>query len=831
MERLLLPTVEQLIERNDEIHHDLVVDGIVDIGWQLVTDLPGITLSFAALAAGGPVSLIATTSIVAGVAEIISDVAVEVREIMVAQIVHGFAQRQLLASLEMLTQASAFSDRLISADALSVDDIIGYQEAIILAESYRQGSLEAIQFANQMLEAETFGSSEDIADAALGAATTFLGLAGLPILGQIGSRLSSVASAATGLNSWVTLSQNAQTQPQTLQPSDFLDALELLGSPEAIRDRIEAVFDTDLNDAFATLSEAFRLVGTEANDDPMVIEELTGGAILGLGGDDSLEGNIGGDYLDGGAGNDTLIGGAGNDTLFGGAGRDQLDGGDAADRLYVAAGDTVDGGAGRDYYHLSAAPEGDDSTALAVISDPDNSGVLYLPDPVHTYDFDRNGRDLDVGNDAGLTLMVEDFFAPDGTTEWSFGGVSSNEIGRSSNQIGFSPDQINAQIAASGDGGFVLWQSLATYLGDGAPASARGAITRDLVTGPLNPTDGTPTNILRGVWAVEIDADENPDGELTVRLDNLQRDSSDLANVGYLTVTISDENGTPIDGGAYESDRLLITLNPDLTLPQMSFAGLEPGTYFIEVLYEGSGTVVTGIDLWTWTPQDTSEPVEPTNDWAITPASTSVSESASQLQFTVSREDATAEETVLVSTQEVYGRTNQGDFTPVAAEAVHFAIGETSHTVDLAILNDTAHETNETFGMGVFTQNSPHQRLALTPFTILDDDAQQIGTEFTGGDDVVRIPLSSEPSSHDGLGGHDRAILDYSGYTDNVTFTVSAHYDGWGNLHYHYHQAYTTSLSNALRLYNVQAFTVTGGSGNDIFRAQFRDGDDVFYGG
>ena len=61
------------------------------------------------------------------------------------------------------------------------------------------------------------------------------------------------------------------------------------------------------------------------------------GDIAGLGGDDTIVGDIGDDYLDGGDGNDkldyilntddgndTLVGGAGDDTIFGGDGDDDL---------------------------------------------------------------------------------------------------------------------------------------------------------------------------------------------------------------------------------------------------------------------------------------------------------------------------------------------------------------------------------------------------------------------------------------------------------------------------------------------------------------------------
>ncbi len=55
--------------------------------------------------------------------------------------------------------------------------------------------------------------------------------------------------------------------------------------------------------------------------------------LIGIGGNDSLNGNAGDDALYGGTGNDTLTGEAGNDMLSGSAGNDTLTGGAGADYL------------------------------------------------------------------------------------------------------------------------------------------------------------------------------------------------------------------------------------------------------------------------------------------------------------------------------------------------------------------------------------------------------------------------------------------------------------------------------------------------------------------
>ena len=101
------------------------------------------------------------------------------------------------------------------------------------------------------------------------------------------------------------------------------------------------------------------MVGTTAADLLTAAAEDT--SILGLRGDDRLNGGIGQDVLDGGDGNDTLaggenadrlLGGAGADLLTGSTGNDTLDGGADNDALWGDQGDDcLWGGAGSDDLH------------------------------------------------------------------------------------------------------------------------------------------------------------------------------------------------------------------------------------------------------------------------------------------------------------------------------------------------------------------------------------------------------------------------------------------------------------------------------------------------
>ncbi len=113
------------------------------------------------------------------------------------------------------------------------------------------------------------------------------------------------------------------------------------------------------------------LIGTNGNDTlngTEISEQLLGllgdNLINGNGGDDTLIATTGNDLLNGGTGNDSLNGGSGNDTLEGGDGNDTLNGGSGNDSLNGGSGNdtfilgslgnnAIDGGIGQDIVDYS----------------------------------------------------------------------------------------------------------------------------------------------------------------------------------------------------------------------------------------------------------------------------------------------------------------------------------------------------------------------------------------------------------------------------------------------------------------------------------------------
>lgn len=93
-----------------------------------------------------------------------------------------------------------------------------------------------------------------------------------------------------------------------------------------------------------------------------VVTGTTGNDVMGVGYSDAQGDEIDGwdgndDLILGLDGNDTIDGGAGNDTIDGGADNDSIDGGIGADKIIGGdGGDTIDGGAGNDFIQGDSGP-------------------------------------------------------------------------------------------------------------------------------------------------------------------------------------------------------------------------------------------------------------------------------------------------------------------------------------------------------------------------------------------------------------------------------------------------------------------------------------------
>lgn len=157
-----------------------------------------------------------------------------------------------------------------------------------------------------------------------------------------------------------------------------------------------------LDDAGNVVATSLALsLGTGGND---ILATAIGtvGALLGLGGDDRIDGSDGNDVASGGDGNDTISGAGGDDTLQGGAGNDTVSGGDGNDVVMGGPGnDLLTGGAGADTFVFGAG-EGVDVIGDFLAAQGDR---LDLAGQSYAFHQEANGTVLDLSGGGQVMLM------------------------------------------------------------------------------------------------------------------------------------------------------------------------------------------------------------------------------------------------------------------------------------------------------------------------------------------------------------------------------------------------------------------------------------------
>ncbi|EPX79334.1 Ig-like domain-containing protein [Litoreibacter arenae] len=208
----------------------------------------------------------------------------------------------------------------------------------------------------------------------------------------------------------------------------------------------------------------------------------------------------------------------------------------------------------------------------------------------------------------------------------------------------------------------------------------------------------------------------------------------------------------------------------------------------------------------------------PAGSFQITPAEETIVEGNTSIEFTITRPDDSAEQTVYVSTTVDRGSSNGGDYDGILNRAVTFAPGDAEATVDVRIRDDNSREAVETFGLIV--QSSPDQPasqyLASASFSIIDDDAAGGSVNFTNSSNQEWITPAGGTESFDGEGGTDQVTLDLREWSSVSTSTSGATRSFIGP-------------EGRLNFVNVEQFVVIGTPGNDNIVTG--DGNDVILGG
>ncbi|WP_422028784.1 DUF4214 domain-containing protein [Roseovarius sp.] len=228
--------------------------------------------------------------------------------------------------------------------------------------------------------------------------------------------------------------------------------------------------------------------------------------------------------------------------------------------------------------------------------------------------------------------------------------------------------------------------------------------------------------------------------------------------------------------------------------------------------------------------ETTSAGVSPST-WSITPSVQSLTEEdGATITFTITRPDASSEQTVYVSTVQTFGAINDGDYTGLLDVPVTFLAGVLSTDVMVTISGDSVPELDETFGVIVQTviNPSPSEYVAAATFSIIDNDDVAPGGTPTDGDDLIYVAPVVGDQSLDLSNGDDRVTVDFSAFSEDVTF--SAYRSGFPAT-YRYHVAETVDGSHRLTLHSAESFNFLGGAGNDNISTLYRSGDDQLFGG
>ncbi|MBK9362776.1 MAG: hypothetical protein IPM99_17480 [Rubrivivax sp.] len=161
--------------------------------------------------------------------------------------------------------------------------------------------------------------------------------------------------------------------------------------------------------------------------------------------------------------------------------------------------------------------------------------------------------------------------------------------------------------------------------------------------------------------------------------------------------------------------------------------------------------------------------------YSISPASSVITEGSPPASFVVSRpsDRLASEETVFISTTQVHGSSNQGDYVGLLNQQLTFKVGEADQSVDVTILNDGSTEADETFGLIVQTKSTDPVStvLAAATFTIQDKsiESTSVALPKINGNILVELAkLSAVAYKADVLNLPDHLKIDWKPLTANM---------------------------------------------------------------
>ncbi|TWU57387.1 Calx-beta domain-containing protein [Rubripirellula reticaptiva] len=215
---------------------------------------------------------------------------------------------------------------------------------------------------------------------------------------------------------------------------------------------------------------------------------------------------------------------------------------------------------------------------------------------------------------------------------------------------------------------------------------------------------------------------------------------------GVVTVAYATANGTATAGSDYAANSGTLTFaagetSKTITVAIINDTADESNETFTVTLSSPTGGATLGtttVSTATITDDDVVTPIP--GVLSISPATVSVGEAAGTATFTVTRATG-SDGTVTVAYATANGTATAGSDYTANSGTLTFANGETSKTITVAIINDTADESNETFTV---TLSSPTGGATLgtavtSTATIVDNDDPVVNVPPTANTDTATV--------------------------------------------------------------------------------------------
>jgi Ca2+-binding RTX toxin-like protein len=244
-------------------------------------------------------------------------------------------------------------------------------------------------------------------------------------------------------------------------------------------------------------------------------------------------------------------------------------------------------------------------------------------------------------------------------------------------------------------------------------------------------------------------------------------------------------------------------------------------TFGVIIQRNASDPVSTFLDSSTFTIQDNDTVA---TSYSLTPSSTSISEGVGTITFTVTRSGGLPAETIFASTTTNQGSSNNGDYTGLVNQAITFSTGQTTRTFTVSVNDDSAVESNETFGV-IIQRNSGDPVgtfLDSSTFTIQDNDTAATTYSLTPSSTTVDESTGTITFTVTRSGGLPAETI-FASTTTNQGSSNNGDYTGLLN------QAITFSAGQTTRTFTVSITDDSSVESNETFGViiQRNSGDPV----